>query len=72
MSRGTHDEDSPDGALCNRLVRGAITGVEAPLEADLDEDPSVGNIFEHAVQGREVEGNRFLAEGREACVGREP
>ncbi len=71
MGRRAHDENRPNGAGRNRFVRRAIAGIEAPLEANLNEDPSAGGILEHAVHRREVKRNRLLAEGWEACT-REP
>jgi hypothetical protein len=72
VRRGAHHENPPDGARRNRLVRGAIARIEPSLEPDLDEDPGARDILEHAVKGREVEGDRLLGEGRKARSRREP
>ena len=72
VGRCTDGEDRPDRARRDGLVCRTVAGVEAPLEADLHEDPGTRDLLDHAVECRQLECHGLLAEGRDARLSGEP
>ena len=66
VSRGPDDEQLPERARSDRIVRCPVPDVEAALKADLDQNPGALDIGDHVVDRRELERNGFLAEGGQA------
>ena len=62
----TEDEEVAERAGGDRVVGGAVAGVEAPLESDLDERAGALDLLDQLVERLELERDRLLAEGRQA------
>ena len=72
MRRGAEDEQVAEGAGRDGVVGCAIAGVEAALEADLNEDPCAVDLDQHVVHRLEVERDRLLAKRGQPSGGSEP
>ena len=66
VRRRAEDEELAERACGDRVVGGAVAGVEAPLESDLDERARPLDLPDQRVERCEVERDRLLAEGRQA------
>ena len=66
VRRRARDEQAAERAVGGYAARRAVARVEAPLEADLDEDACSLDLLDRRIDRREVEGHGLLAERGEA------
>ena len=71
MAREADQVELADRPRSHRLAGGAIAGVEAALEADLEEDAGPADELQGGVGCRQVERDRLLAEAGQAGLGGE-
>ena len=62
VCRRAHDQDPADAARRDGFARRLVAGVEAPLEAHLNDDAGAVDRFPNTIERREVERDRLLAE----------
>ena len=72
VRRRAEHEQLAQGARADGIARRAVARVEAPLEADLDEDPGLLDLVDHRVDRIELERDRLLAERGNPGAGGEP